>query len=338
MLMSVPKVSVLLPVYNGSLYLRSAIESIMSQDFRDYELLIVDDGSKDNSRDIVQSYDDTRIKLIVNERNLGLSRTLNRGLAVARGGYVARMDADDICDPQRLSSQLIFMEANPDVAVCGCLMRSFEKPGVVYHFPKTQETHFHLLYGPPVAHPTAMVRSSVLKKYDLSYNPLFSSAQDYDLWSRLADVAKIANLDSVLMSYRSHIGQISNQRRSEQNSFADIVRKRELKKLGIVADDYELANHIKFFRGEFERNRQLLSFSKRWIDALLVANESTERFPSQLFRSYLSRKWLTLCEQSTCLGPGILLDVFAPRSLWNTRCSMCDVFKLFLNSIKNKKR
>jgi hypothetical protein len=247
------------------------------------------------------------------------------------------MDADDVCDAERLSAQFAFLEANPDVAVSGCLMRSFDEPEVVYYFPESQETHFHLLYGPPVAHPSAFIRSSVLKAHALSYDESFLSAQDYELWSRLADVAKITNLDRVLMSYRYHPRQISSQRSSEQNSFADIVRRRELKKLGIDADDQELANHVKLFRGECERDRKLLAFSKRWIDILLAANNATERFPPLTFRRFLSNKWLKLSKQATSMGPGVLQDLFAPRLFWNSGCSIYDICSMFSNSLRHKR-
>jgi len=332
------RVSVILPVYNGSKYLMSAIDSVLSQYFYDFELLILDDGSHDDSREIAQSCDDRRIKLIVNERNLGLAKTLNKGISMAQGDYIARMDADDVCDPDRLSAQITFMETNPGFTVCGCLMRAFEEPKVVYHFPETQEILFHLLYGPPVAHPSVFIRSSVFKAHGLTYNESFSSAQDYELWSRLADVTKMANIDRVLMSYRSHQEQISIERSSEQINFANIVRRRELKKLGINANDYELGNHVNFFRCAYDCDRQLLTFSKRWIDILLAANNITQRFDSQLFRRYLLKKWLKLCKKSNCFGPMIMRDVFSSRLFWSYGYNIYDLFILFANTLKRKKR
>jgi glycosyltransferase involved in cell wall biosynthesis len=332
------RISVILPVYNGSKYLKSAIDSILSQDFCNFEFLILDDGSHDDSREIVRSYNDRRIKLIVNERNLGLAKTLNKGIATAQGDYIARMDADDICDPDRLSAQFKFMEANPVITVCGCLMRAVEEPKFVYKFPANQEMHFHLLYGPPIAHPSAFIRSSVFNAYGLTYNESFSSAQDYELWSRLADVTKMANIDRVLMSYRSHSKQISIERSSEQIKFANIVRRRELKKLGIDADDFELANHVDFFRCAFPADRQLLTFSKRWMDKLLAANIHSQRFDSHLFRSYLLKRWLKLGKKSKLLGPMILQEFFSFRQSWNYGYTIYDLLIQFAKTLKRKNR
>jgi len=117
--MNQPQLTVLMPVYNGGPFLRSAIESILNQDFSDFDFLIIDDGSTDGSHEIAASYADPRIRLESNGRNLGLIATLNRGLDLARGTYVARMDADDIAFPDRLSKQLTFMEAHPEIGLCG---------------------------------------------------------------------------------------------------------------------------------------------------------------------------------------------------------------------------
>ena len=114
-----PKISVVMPAYNAENYIREAIDSILAQTFRDFEFLIIDDGSTDHTVEIIRSYSDSRIRLYQNERNMGVAATLNRGLDLARGEYIARMDADDISLPERFAKQAAYMDAHPDVAVCG---------------------------------------------------------------------------------------------------------------------------------------------------------------------------------------------------------------------------
>ena len=114
-----PKITVLMPVYNGEKYLRESVDSILNQTFTDFELLIINDGSTDSSMEILNSYSDSRIRIVTNEVNLRLIKTLNKGIDLATGEYIARMDCDDIADPKRLEIQLQYMEKHPDVAVCG---------------------------------------------------------------------------------------------------------------------------------------------------------------------------------------------------------------------------
>src|SRR5690606_37374672 len=124
-----PRVTVLLAVHNGERYIQEAIDSILAQTFGDFELLIVNDGSTDATRDLVLSYSDDRIRLVDNDHNIGLPKSLNRGLRLAKGRYIARLDADDISEPDRLAAQVSFLQANPDVAMVGSWYRKIDGEG-----------------------------------------------------------------------------------------------------------------------------------------------------------------------------------------------------------------
>ena len=208
--MKAPKVTVLMPVYNGEKYLREAIESILNQTFKDFEFLIINDGSTDSSRDIVLSYNDSRIRLIDNEKNIGLTKSLNRGLELARGEYIARMDADDVSLPERLEKQVSYLEIHPKVGVLGTWMKCIDeygKPTSTQH-PPTQPylIKWSLLFGCSIAHSSVMMRRAVLERVG-GYNPEIVVAQDYGLWVRVSfeTQIQIANLPEELLLLRRDV-------------------------------------------------------------------------------------------------------------------------------------
>lgn len=210
-----PKVTVLLPVYNAAQFLREAIGSILVQSFADFELLIVNDGSTDSSNEIISSFTDSRIRVLVNQKNIGLIASLNRGIAEAKGKYIARMDADDISLPERLQSQVTTMENDPGISVLSSYVDFMNVDGEVTGTwstdrEATSETEIRNLMMKTncIAHPTVMMRTEIVRKY--LYNPERKGAEDWDLWMRmLADGLRIAKLPQVLVNYRVHPGSIT---------------------------------------------------------------------------------------------------------------------------------
>lgn len=202
-----PQVSVLMPVYNGEPFLGQAIESILQQTFADFEFIIINDGSTDRSAEIVQSYADSRIRYFENERNIGLTRSLNHGLSLVQGPYIARMDADDVSLPQRLGKQVDFLDAHPDVGVVGTAMQIIDEQSNVdhtWHSPTTHEMlRWCLCLYDPIAHPTVLMRRKVVEQVG-GYRAEMVTAQDYDLWRRLSAVCRLANLPDVLLYLRRH--------------------------------------------------------------------------------------------------------------------------------------
>ena len=203
------KVSVIMPAYNAQDYIAEAINSILSQTFSDFSFIIINDGSTDKTAEIVQSYDDNRILFIENPQNIGLVNSLNLGLSYAEGEYVARMDSDDISLPQRLEKQVAFMDSNPDVGVLGTWMLVFGNRNSVTETPAVVGV-IDMVYGPPVCHPTVMLRKSVLEEHALRYDCACEYCEDYDLWFRAIHFTKIANLQEVLLHYRWHDANISS--------------------------------------------------------------------------------------------------------------------------------
>lgn len=216
------KISVVMPVYNAEKYLKKAIDSILGQTYSDFEFIIIDDGSSDKSLEILQAYakKETRIQLI-SRQNKGLIYTLNEGIAIAQGDYIARMDSDDISLPERFEKQLHFLMSHPQHVAVGCLTTLVDSDGdVIGPFGEwlthddIDQAHINCIGG-AIAHPTAMIKKSDILKVG-GYSELYPYAEDLDLWLKLAEVGKLANLKERLFLYRQHVESIGYSKRLSQ--------------------------------------------------------------------------------------------------------------------------
>ena len=219
---TMPAVSVLMTVYNGERYLRKAIESVLSQTFRDFECIVIDDASTDGSKSILSSFTDNRLRIFRNLTNIGLTLSLNRALDLARGRYVARMDADDVCQPARFEKQVYFLESHADIGLIGCGVTTIDESGNRigdWLCPQDDVAiRWQMLFESPFAHPAVMLRRQILVANRLTYDSAFRVAQDYELWTRLLNHTKGANLSELLLEYRIHNDSASSRRGDEQRS------------------------------------------------------------------------------------------------------------------------
>lgn len=214
-----PKISVVMSVYNGEKYLQEAIESILTQTYSDFEFIIIDDCSTDDSVKIIESYDDRRIRLIRNKHNLRLPASLNKGIKMATGKYIARMDADDISMPDRFDKQVAYMETHSEVVAAGGSFQAIDENGnnlYIHHSAVGEKLAKYCLMPSPMAHPTVMMRRDVIVANNLFYDEQYSSAQDYDLWQRINKKFKIDNLPDILLRYRIQSNSISVAKRQQQ--------------------------------------------------------------------------------------------------------------------------
>lgn len=218
-----PKVSVVMSVYNGEKYLQEAVESILDQTFTDFEFIIVDDGSTDATPAILSSYSDPRIIRLHNETNIGLTKSLNRGLVTARGEYIARHDVDDVALLDRLAVQVGYLESHPDVAFVGAGIQYIAADGATLgtYIPPTDPglLRWRLLFSNPIRHPTVLWRRQAVQMAVGSYNPTIELAQDYEFWARLVDHLPVAMLPDVLVQFRRHPQTVSTTRRCQQLAF-----------------------------------------------------------------------------------------------------------------------
>ncbi len=236
-----PLVSVLMSVYNGQAFLAEALDSVLGQSLEDLEFIVVDDGSTDLSPAILADHAarDRRLRLMTNPANLGLTRSLNRGLSLAQGRYLARQDVDDASEPQRLESQVAFLEANPRVVLLGSDIRVVDGSG-----RPTGEIGFrprgdlglrrYMFLNNAFFHSTVMLRRQTLTDHALAYDENLAYAQDYDLWSRLLEHGQGANLPQPLVRFRRHGGQLSATAWQAQQEVADAVAWANLERQGLA--------------------------------------------------------------------------------------------------------
>ena len=278
-----PIISVVMPVYNGEKYLREAIDSILNQSFSDFEFIIVNDGSTDRTEEIVFSYDDKRIVYIKNQENLNISKTLNKGIEIAKGKYIARMDDDDISLPTRFERQIDFLEKNKDVGVCDTWLKTFGDIEEDWAMPVSHEEKLvSLLFHSSIAHATVLMRKNILNGMSQLYKDSFSAAEDYELWTRLASVTKFAGIPEVLYKYRFHSEQTDN---AKQLEIANKVRSNYIKTICPDITKKEIKQFIKIAHGLYVNKKTSLIITNK----ILKSNEQNNILDSTILKIYLDR-------------------------------------------------
>ena len=248
--MLTPKISVVLPAYNAERFLSEAIDSILCQTYANFELLAIDDGSSDGTKQLVEKYAkmDPRVRLVCNESNLGLIKTLNKGLIMAKGEYIARMDADDISLPERFEQQVRFLDSNPDVGLLGSMFYVIDSKGkkeyIHYHPTSDNLIRWRLLFGNAFCHSAVMMRRSCVEKVG-GYGT-FLHVEDLEFWSRLLQVTKASNLPIPLVKWRRADTNISVQNFRFQKEQGDRLSLVQFQKL--MGDDFLTLEEVHLLR------------------------------------------------------------------------------------------
>jgi len=268
---SAPVVSVLMPVFNGEDFVRGAVESILRQTFRDFRLIIVDDGSTDATPAILRSFTDSRVRVLRNPRNMGIVAALNRGLTECRGEFIARMDHDDVAMPQRLEKQVAFLRSHPQCAAVSCWFTSGpgDEPAGTTRWPTDDlGIRWRMLFHTALAHAAFCVRADAMREAG-AYTEEFPHAEDYDLACRLARVGRLGNVPEVLLHVRTRAGGVTMARRPEQQHSRRRVSAREIGRLmgtGSVALRLQALAESVLVHGQLPDGRELaeaLAFSLR---------------------------------------------------------------------------
>lgn len=212
-----PMVSVVLSVKDGARYLTETIESILNQTYTDFEFIIINDGSSDQTLEIIESFTDERITVLSHQVAKGISTAVNAGLNIAQGKYIARMDGDDLALPERLAKQVAHMEANPRCVALGCSYHLMDEHSHIYRKAYSNftddECRFMLMFNYPFCNPSLMMRRDVLEAHKIRYNPEMIVAEDHDLLIRLAEFGTIECLKDYVFVYRTHEGGVSKQKK-----------------------------------------------------------------------------------------------------------------------------
>lgn len=279
-----PLISVLLPVRNGARFFREALDSVFAQTLDDFELIVIDDASFDATPEILATTDDRRLRVVRNDAQRGIAGSLNRGLPLCRAKFVARMDADDLSAPQRFEMQVAFLDAHPDVGVCGTWVRMFAGD---WHRDRCLETdpermRCSLVLRNVLSHPSAMMRRELFVQHGLAYDESFTNSEDYDLWSRASHCFPIGNVPEFLLFYRVHDEQVGRMR-AARHAEARRVHLAQLARLGARLTDEQLAFHHAVAFGDARTTEHL----EGWLDAILEANARSRLYAARVLRDVL---------------------------------------------------
>lgn len=301
-----PKITVMIPVFNREKYVGEAIESILAQSLEDFELLLIDDGSTDGSLEIMQSYTDPRVRVVQNEANLGIPKTRNKALELARGQYTALLDSDDTAHPNRLAKQFAFLESHPDHAMVGGFYRLMDEAGRPLKKVKKQplaaeEIRAYQLFRGCLYNRTTMGRTAIMR--DQGYNEGCPVCEDYDLFVRLAESHKLANLPEILAHGRQHSGRIIRERAALVKAKNLEIMRPQLEKLGVAFTKADLERHFfltpKRSGGErFRPDAAYLAWAADWMCRLSEANRRTGRYAPVVFERVLGILWYRLCKRA----------------------------------------
>lgn len=321
---SSPRISCVLAVCNGQAHLPESIRSIQTQTFHDWELIVVDDGSTDRTPQILDQvqHEDTRIRVHTQSKQ-GLVAALNQGIMMARGEYIARMDADDISMPDRFAVQLEYLDDHHDIGICGSWIETFgAKTSEIVEYPRDDGAiRCQLLFAPSLAHPATMFRRSLIVDHHLFYDERAVHAEDYDLWVRASRHTRFANVPITLLRYRIHPQQVGHLFEAKMDETAQAIRIAQLARLGITPVPDEAHLHQQISRWKFEPSTTFLSATRIWFDKLIDANRMTGVYPETEFLTVLGTWWSNVCLVATTEGWRTLIECWrAPRlarSAWS---------------------
>lgn len=300
-----PRVTVLMPIYNGETYLKEATDSILNQTYKDFEFLIINDGSKDRSAEIISKYTDPRINLVHNEKNLGLITTLNNGIEIAKGEYIVRMDCDDISVPDRIEKQVKFMDENPEVGMSSSCVELYGlHRKMFYKIPSDyEEIKCDFLFNVPFFHPAMILRKSTLNKYNLRYpDQLYS--EDHALWIKASKLFPLKNIPEALVYYRIHKSQICQACSSEQSVTTINLRKNLLHELGFTYNQEEeiLLDKLLFYRDRWFSTKAEMKKVEEMLLRIISCNNEKNTYKEQALLKMLSEFWLSVFMESTKKG------------------------------------
>lgn len=302
--MKPPLVSVLLPVRNGAAYIEKALHSLLKQTYPSLEILVLDDASRDDSVRRVETIGDSRVRVIHFDESQGLSRLLNRGWAAATGTYIARMDADDVSEPQRIEKQLAYLNKHSEIAGCGTWVRMFGagRPFLARYPIGPAVLHAYALFDNPLAHPTVCLRRDVFEREGLRYNEEVGAAQDYELWIRALDRVRMDNVPEVLLRYRQHQQAVSDQKAGDSESRTLQLQRVLLERLGVKVDEDAGRFHRLVGHGAGMVSDEEMQRAEGWLQYLVESNRTAKLYDEDGMRRAIGFVWLRIALNSARVG------------------------------------
>lgn len=301
-----------MPVHNADLFLKESIESILNQTYANFEFILVDDASQDNSLDILENYaqKDPRICLLSLKKQSGISQALNEGINLAQGKYIVRMDADDICTQDRLSKQVEFMENNPQIDVCGSWYYEFStnpstssktlcRPAI--HHEDLLIALYFKRSGAFLKHPSVIIRRDSLLAQDLHYDPQLALIGDRELWYRLSQTCIFANIPQALLYYRIHPQQSTNLLKMASIPSDKKIRLKYFQTLFPQLSEEDMHLFIEWQYQEYTVNQVFLKKMQKWFVTLHQANEVQNFFSPEKLKYKLGYEWFLLLNEGSRL-------------------------------------
>lgn len=297
-----PLVSIIMPVYNAEKFLQSAVSSILSQSYSNIELIAINDGCSDHSMEILQSFNDARLRILSNERNFGIVYSLNVGLDNANGAYIARMDADDESLPDRIREQVDYMEKHTEIGLSGTWYENIgDLSGLVQLETEHDAIVFRLLYQFHMLHPSWIIRKSVLEEHHLRYKILYG--EDYDFISNLIAHTRIANIPKYLIRYRQFSQSMSKSNAEVTIKNCLAIRKQLFKTLGISLNDFELILFEKIMHQDYETSISFIHSVDSLLSRLWNEFDTKNRILSEhYFRHKIIELWQNCLTNTSNLG------------------------------------
>lgn len=329
-----PLCSIVMSVYNGEVFLADAIESILQQTYANFEFIIIDDASTDNSLEIIQSYNDPRIIIIQNNENLFLACSLNKGIRIAKGDYIVRMDADDVSMPERIMKQVSFMERNPQVGISGTCSEIIGYGTGFSNYSRDDQTiKFKLLHECHLLHPTLIIRKELIIDNDLFYNEEFRKNQDYELFIRAIDQTEYANLPDILIKYRQTEENIKRENFNQQENIVRI-QKQIFLKIGVEITARELELYKNINRQRYSDSINIVDETYNILTKMVDGNNKTLLFEAKLFQDHLAELFENVCRNSKNYSRPVLRAYMKSRLRTNflikTKISLILFVKLIL--------
>lgn len=324
-----PLISVIMSVYNEEQYIEESLKSILTQTQQDFEIIIFDDCSIDNTVSIIENFRDDRIYLYQNVQNMGLTKNLNQGLRLAKGRFIARMDGDDISFPERFEAQLQYFREHPDVLLISCQTQTFGAENLTWKLKDDPDRlKIMMLVRPVLAHPGFMMRRELLKLGYL-YDESFRSAQDYDLAARVTRKYPIGIASPVLLKYRAHDAQISIKSESQQLGNADRVREFLLKEISITLREEEKKQYHMLVQET--KTKEISDFLnvRDILEKIIAANRKVEVYDETLLKDTLYEQLFTWMLRNKSVKICLLL-------LWHCKENWKCCFSVFINILLQK--
>lgn len=301
--MNQPLVSVVMPVYNSAPYLKEAIDSILNQSYSNIELLAINDCSTDSSKDIILSYSDPRVRYFENNPNKGIVKSRNLGIENAKGKYIATLDSDDIALPDRIKTQVCFLEKNPDYGLCGSYYQEINNTGKLLkkkmNYPSSdKDARTFLTIANCFCASAIMVRSDMAK--ELKYREGYDIVEDYELWYRISKRAKITNLPIYGTYYRVHGNNITITKKGQNIRLATKIYREILADYNIDFTEEELELHVNaiFYNNLFFKDSKKLKQLENWITKFHNELKKCKHLNTPVVHKFFSEKWVVICAKN----------------------------------------